>query len=217
MSPALPSKLCSRAALSFKTKLGKGNGPCRDYRLTGQHRSSGSTARVREVLPYGKRRKERAADHRPNDHGAVTAERLGQWPAYRRHRREGPRGAWRVLSQRDCACAGPCVARRAGQNVRGRTPWFGQAASATNCEHTERRGITVEPSGQVLKEIWSKLALNVETLPTSASVRVTADHLLDTPEMQLLMKGLLQEVVAVANAQNIPLDFSERWDAITDC
>jgi ketopantoate reductase len=57
----------------------------------------------------------------------------------------------------------------------------------------------------------------VETLPTSASVRVTADHLLDTPEMQLLMKGLLQEVVAVANAQNIPLDFSERWDAITDC
>jgi 2-dehydropantoate 2-reductase len=76
-------------------------------------------------------------------------------------------------------------------------------------------GIVVEPSGQVLKEIWSKLALNVATLPTSAIVRVTADHLLDAPEMQDLMKGLLQEVVAVANAQNIPLDFNERWDAIT--
>jgi len=76
-------------------------------------------------------------------------------------------------------------------------------------------GIAVEPSGQVLKEIWSKLALNVTTLPTSSTVRVTADHLLDTPEMQELMKGLLQEVVAVANAQNIPLDFNERWDAIT--
>ena len=76
-------------------------------------------------------------------------------------------------------------------------------------------GITVEPSGQVLKEIWSKLALNVATLPTSSAVRVTADHLLDTPEMQALMKGLLQEVVLVANAQNIPLDFNERWDAIT--
>jgi 2-dehydropantoate 2-reductase len=76
-------------------------------------------------------------------------------------------------------------------------------------------GIVVEPSGQVLKEIWSKLALNVATLPTSSTVRVTADHLLDTSEMQELMKALLQEVVAVANAQKIPLDFSERWDAIT--
>lgn len=76
-------------------------------------------------------------------------------------------------------------------------------------------GIAVEPSGQVLKEIWSKLALNVATLPTSASVRVTADRLLDTPEMQDTMRDLLREVVAVANAQNIPLDFTERWDAIT--
>lgn len=76
-------------------------------------------------------------------------------------------------------------------------------------------GLAVESSGQVLKEIWSKLALNVATLPTSSAVRVTADHLLDTPEMQELMKGLLHEVVAVANAQNIPLDFNERWDAIT--
>ncbi|MGH8017269.1 MAG: ketopantoate reductase family protein [Opitutaceae bacterium] len=76
-------------------------------------------------------------------------------------------------------------------------------------------GITVEPSGQVLKEIWSKLALNVATLPTSSTVRITADRLLDAPEMQELMKDLLHEVVAVANAQNIPLDFTERWEAIT--
>jgi len=76
-------------------------------------------------------------------------------------------------------------------------------------------GIPVEPSGQVLKEIWFKLALNVATLPTSSTVRVTADHLLDTPEMRELMQELLREVVAVANAQNIPLDFTERWDAIT--
>jgi len=76
-------------------------------------------------------------------------------------------------------------------------------------------GIAVEPSGQVLKEIWSKLALNVATLPTSATVRVTADRLLDTPEMQEVMQELLREVVAVANAQGIPLDFTERWEAIT--
>jgi 2-dehydropantoate 2-reductase len=76
-------------------------------------------------------------------------------------------------------------------------------------------GIAVEPSGQVLQEIWSKLALNVATLPTSSTVRITADHLLDAPEMQDLMKALLREVVSVANAQNIPLDFNERWEAIT--
>jgi len=76
-------------------------------------------------------------------------------------------------------------------------------------------GIAVEPSGQVLKEIWSKLALNVATLPTSSTVRITADRLLDAPEMQELMKDLLHEVVAVANAQSIALDFDERWEAIT--
>jgi 2-dehydropantoate 2-reductase len=78
-----------------------------------------------------------------------------------------------------------------------------------------RAGIAVEPSSQVLKEIWSKLALNVATLPTSSTTKITADHLLDTAEMQDLMRELLREVVAVANAQGIPLDFQERWDAIT--
>ncbi len=33
--------------------------------------------------------------------------------------------------------------------------------------------------------------------------------------MQDLMRDLLRQVVAVANAQNIPIDFNERWDAIT--
>jgi 2-dehydropantoate 2-reductase len=76
-------------------------------------------------------------------------------------------------------------------------------------------GVTVEPSDQVLREIWSKLALNAATLPTSASIRITADHLCDTEAMQNLMQELLKEVVAVANAQKIPLEFDERWEAIT--
>ncbi|MCI0540499.1 MAG: hypothetical protein L0Z50_35305, partial [Verrucomicrobiales bacterium] len=36
-----------------------------------------------------------------------------------------------------------------------------------------------------------------------------------SPPMQDLMRDLLRQVVAVANAQNIPIDFNERWDAIT--
>ena len=75
-------------------------------------------------------------------------------------------------------------------------------------------GIAVEPSGNVLKEIWSKLALNVATLPTSSALRLTAERLPNTPEMRLLMRALLKEVVAVANAQGIALDFEERWNAI---
>jgi 2-dehydropantoate 2-reductase len=75
--------------------------------------------------------------------------------------------------------------------------------------------IPVEASGQVVTEIWSKLALNAATLPTSASIRVTADRLLDAPEMQALMQELLKEVVAVAHGQGIPLEFDERWEAIS--
>ena len=67
----------------------------------------------------------------------------------------------------------------------------------------------------VLDEIWKKLALNVVTLPTSATIRVTAERLPETPEMQTLMKSLLAEVAAVAAAKGITLDFEERWEAIT--
>jgi 2-dehydropantoate 2-reductase len=76
-------------------------------------------------------------------------------------------------------------------------------------------GIEVTPTPHVLKEIWAKLALNVATLPTSAALRLTAERLLDTPDMQHLMRALLQEVVAVAKAQHIAMDFDERWTAIT--
>ena len=78
----------------------------------------------------------------------------------------------------------------------------------------ESTGIGLTPSANVLTEIWSKLALNAVTLPTSASIRITADQLLRTSQMQLLMQELLAEVVAVAGAQKISLTFDERWEAI---
>jgi 2-dehydropantoate 2-reductase len=74
--------------------------------------------------------------------------------------------------------------------------------------------IEVTATENVIKEIWSKLALNVATLPTQSAIRLTADRLLDTPEMQSLMRGLLREVVAVAQAQKIELEYEERWNAI---
>ena len=76
-------------------------------------------------------------------------------------------------------------------------------------------GLDLEASAQVLKEIWSKLALNVATLPTSSTIQLTAEKLPNTPEMQSLMRALLLEVVSAAQLQGIALDFTERWNAIT--
>jgi 2-dehydropantoate 2-reductase len=78
-----------------------------------------------------------------------------------------------------------------------------------------RAGVEVTAVENVLKEIWAKLALNVATLPTSAALRLYAPQLLDTEGMQNLMCELLKEVVAVARAQQIPMDFDERWESIT--
>lgn len=79
----------------------------------------------------------------------------------------------------------------------------------------KQAGIEVTPTAEVLKEIWSKLALNVCTLPTSALVRLYSPQLVQHEPMLELMKALLQEVIAVARAQQIPLEFNERWGAIT--
>ena len=76
-------------------------------------------------------------------------------------------------------------------------------------------GIEVTTTPNVLKEIWSKLALNVCTLPTSALLRFYAPQLVQHEAMLDLMRSLLREVVAVAQAQGIALDFEERWEAIT--
>jgi len=78
-----------------------------------------------------------------------------------------------------------------------------------------RAGIEVNQTSEVLKEIWSKLALNVCTLPTSALLRLFAPQLVQHSGIVNLMQSLLREVVDVAKAQNISLNFEERWEAIT--
>ena len=82
-------------------------------------------------------------------------------------------------------------------------------------ETFNKAGIEVNPTSQVLKEIWSKLALNVCTLPTSALLRFFAPQLVEHSGTLNLMQSLLREAVAVAQAQDIPLTFDERWEAIS--
>ncbi len=75
-------------------------------------------------------------------------------------------------------------------------------------------GWEVEVSTDIRSKIWGKLALNVCTLPTSALLRFTADELPKHEGICRLMRALLHETIEVAQAQNIALNFHERWDAI---
>lgn len=75
--------------------------------------------------------------------------------------------------------------------------------------------LEAEPSGRVLDEIWKKLALNCCTLPTAGLLRFHANELVQHGGTIEVMRGLLQEVVAVAEAQGIAISLEERWPAIT--
>jgi 2-dehydropantoate 2-reductase len=75
-------------------------------------------------------------------------------------------------------------------------------------------GFDVTISERVLDEVWKKLALNVCTLPTAALLRFFAHELNQHDGTRTLMAGLLREVVAVANARGIALDYDELWAGI---
>ncbi len=72
---------------------------------------------------------------------------------------------------------------------------------------------TVTPT--ILTEVWKKLALNACTLPTAALLRFFAHELVQHEGAKAVMAAILKEVVAVANAQGVGLDYDERWSAIT--
>lgn len=76
-------------------------------------------------------------------------------------------------------------------------------------------GLETKIAPDILKEIWSKLALNICTLPTSALLRLEANQLLLSQDLVDLMAALLRETVTIANANKIALDYNERWEAIT--
>jgi 2-dehydropantoate 2-reductase len=76
-------------------------------------------------------------------------------------------------------------------------------------------GFETTVSARILDEVWKKLALNCCTLPTSALLRFFAHELVGYPAAKDQMAMILREVVAVAQARGIALDYDERWAAIT--
>jgi 2-dehydropantoate 2-reductase len=76
-------------------------------------------------------------------------------------------------------------------------------------------GFDVTVSQTILTEVWKKLCLNICTLPTSALLRFFAHELVAYEGVKNEMMALLREAIAVAQAQNINIDYDERWTAIT--
>ena len=65
----------------------------------------------------------------------------------------------------------------------------------------------VTVSENILNEVWKKLALNACTLPTAALLRFFAHELVAFEPAKQEMAAILREVVDVANAQGIALDY----------
>lgn len=70
-------------------------------------------------------------------------------------------------------------------------------------------------SDRILDEVWKKLALNACTLPVAGLLHLMSHELVAFDGAKSLMAAILKEVVAVAQAQGIALDYDERWAAIT--
>ncbi|PBC03831.1 2-dehydropantoate 2-reductase [Mesorhizobium sp. WSM3860] len=75
--------------------------------------------------------------------------------------------------------------------------------------------IETTKSERILDEVWKKLALNACTLPVAGLLHFMSHELVAFDGIKSLMAAILKEVVAVAEAQRISLDYDERWAAIT--
>ncbi len=76
-------------------------------------------------------------------------------------------------------------------------------------------GLEATTNPRILDEVWKKLALNACTLPTSALLGFFAHELVAFDGAKRVMAAILREVVEVARASGIALDYEERWAAIT--
>jgi 2-dehydropantoate 2-reductase len=76
-------------------------------------------------------------------------------------------------------------------------------------------GFDAHETTNILKVIWSKLSLNVCALPACALLRFPSGELLNHEGSMRLMRGLLHEVVSVASARGVDLEFEEQWKSIT--
>jgi 2-dehydropantoate 2-reductase len=74
----------------------------------------------------------------------------------------------------------------------------------------------VNISGNIVTEIWTKLALNCSCLAACSMLRFRSGLMLELANATALMKATTLEVVTVAQAAGIPLDYETTWAHIED-
>ena len=74
----------------------------------------------------------------------------------------------------------------------------------------DEAGIKTTVCDVILTEVFKKLALNVATLPTSAILRMQAHMLIENEGTVRAMDDILNEMVLVARANGVPIEFEER-------
>jgi len=78
----------------------------------------------------------------------------------------------------------------------------------------ERAGVKVTVSGDVMTELWAKLLLNCAWNAISALTQTPYGRIAALPAIRELQQSLVREVIAVARAEGIALDFDVSIQAV---
>jgi 2-dehydropantoate 2-reductase len=94
-----------------------------------------------------------------------------------------------------------------------RDPAFGTVLEDL-AELFEGAGVKVTVSGDVMAELWAKLLLNCAWNAISALAQSPYARMVVLSEIRALQQGVVREVIAVARAEGIVLDFNTSMQAV---
>lgn len=77
-------------------------------------------------------------------------------------------------------------------------------------------GIDLRITDEADEKIWSKLVINGVYNGLCAILGITMGEILNVEEGQAIMKDVTKEIVEVANAKGIGLDFEKSWEHVVD-
>jgi len=83
-------------------------------------------------------------------------------------------------------------------------------------ESFNQSGIYTELSFEVEKKIWEKLIVNCCLNTVTAITRLHCGHVVEQDSAKFLLEGVTKELVEVANAKNIPLEYDYALKHLTE-
>ena len=136
---------------------------------------------------------------------------VGNWEILAHHL--GEERAAQGVTTTGATLLGPGQVRPAGEGI----TTLGQHPRLENLSKILiTAGFDVKTVPNVESLVWSKLLINIAINPLTALLRVPNGHLLKIPAARQIMADAVQEVVAVAQAKDIPLSFDNPLAAAED-